>query len=384
MSDSCLKFVNGKFRIMLVGDPHEGPDLSAGHNADAAADLDALLNAACDKLRPDLVVYMGDNARGDTEDELRSVIRRITSPAVKRNIPFGFVIGNHDLQAGVNSLGVHYEIYSEQPGCIFTFRDVVNDERGDYLLPVMSSDGIKRVFDLWFMYSGDAAEKKYFSTYDFVRDSQIKWYEQTAADVREQNGVTVPAMLFQHIPVPEEYRLLRRVSPEALLFGAVMGINGRSWRCYAPDRNTGFKGWLGEAPGTPDYNNGQFESWKKTGDIIAAFFGHDHLNDFTGTVDGILLGQCKLAGFRQYGDGMRQSVRIIDLNEDSPYDFNTRMCYYRELVGNKCRSIHGVNKYLPDKISTRLEGALKIAAAAAVPALAVILCKKAHGKKSKK
>ncbi|MBO5290076.1 MAG: hypothetical protein J6B35_00640, partial [Clostridia bacterium] len=45
----------------------------------------------------------------------------------------------------------------------------------------------------------------------------------------------------------------------------------------------------------------QFESWKKTGDIFAAFFGHDHVNDFRMNIDGIDLYQTLGAGYFTYG-----------------------------------------------------------------------------------
>ena len=55
---------------------------------------------------------------------------------------------------------------------------------------------------------------------------------------------------------------------------------------------------LGEGPCPPDVNNGQFTSWVKTGDVIGAVFGHDHINDFVGDVDGIKLIQTRERAFR--------------------------------------------------------------------------------------
>ena len=41
-----------------------------------------------------------------------------------------------------------------------------------------------------------------------------------------------------------------------------------------------------------------FGDLHENSDITSAFFGHDHMNDFTCVVDGITMGQCKTAGFR--------------------------------------------------------------------------------------
>ena len=136
---------------------------------------------------------------------------------------------------------------------------------------------------------------------------------------------------------------------------------------------------MGEAPCTSAYNSGQFNSWKKTGDVIAAFFGHDHMNDFVGYVDGIMLGQCKTAGFRPYGDGLMQGVRIVDINENTPDSINTRMSYYRELVGDDCLSIKGSEKVLRDRTSVKLDVAkkiLKIALPVITPVVAFSVYKK--------
>lgn len=374
-----LEFKNGSFRIMLVGDPHENDRLESETDKNKAADYLTLQNAACDKLKPDLVILMGDNATAENEENLEKTLLRITSPYRERNIPFAFVLGNHDLECGVPSLETQYNIYRKLPCCLLPSEKEVS-AYGDYNLLVSSSDGKKTCLNLWLTYSGNRAEPKYFSYYDFVKTEQIEDYKRNALALKEENGALVPAVLFQHIPVCEEYRLMKKVTPLALLTNGVRGQKGQEKSYYRKAR--GVKGYLGEGVCPPDYNNGQFDAWKETGDIFAAFFGHDHLNDFTGTVDGILLGQCKLSGFRQYGDGMRQSVRVLDFCEDDVKNFSTRMVYYRELVGKSCRSIKGLN-LLPDRITTKIDVAVKIlpfaGAAAAVAGLAAVT-KKVNGK----
>lgn len=39
--------------------------------------------------------------------------------------------------------------------------------------------------------------------YEWVRPSQIKWYLDTAKELRDRNGKIVPALMFFHIPIPE-------------------------------------------------------------------------------------------------------------------------------------------------------------------------------------
>ena len=111
------------------------------------------------------------------------------------------------------------------------------------------------------------------------------------------------------------------------------------------------------------------------------FFGHDHMNDFTGMYDGILMGQCQLASFNAYGDGLRQGVRILEFEEDKPFVMQTRMVRYRELIGMDCRSLSGSIKVLRDRTSIKIETSLKVLGGAAAVVLPVLLLKKLTGDK---
>lgn len=144
-----------------------------------------------------------------------------------------------------------------------------------------------------------------------------------------------------------------------MLYDGVEGQDNRKGAYYTLDKASRAEGYLGESPCAPDYNNGQFAAWKETGDVFAAFFGHDHMNDFVGMTDGIILGQCKTAGFHVYGDGLMQGVRVLDLDDRCPRSLDTRMVRYRELAGTDCLSIHGRNKVIPDRWNVKIDVLLK-------------------------
>lgn len=367
-----LKFNNNKFRIMLVGDPHEKPSDETQRDKDIISDYLALQYAAISELKPDLVILMGDNASGKNPEELKKVLLRITKPYAENGIPFAFVLGNHDLECEVNELNEQYNIYRQLPCCVLADADKVNSF-GDYRLTIRSADDASDIFNIWLMYSGSGAEPQYYSYYDFVKPGQIEWYENEAKLLKEKNGRIIPSMVIQHIPVPEEFRLLKERSFLSMLTDGVYGQNEQKGKFYTLDKSVA-TGYMGEAPCTSGYNSGQFESWKKTGDVIAAFFGHDHMNDFAGPVDGIILGQCKTAGFRPYGDGLMQGVRIVDIQENEPESINTKMVYYRQLIGDDCMSIKGTEKTLRDRTSVKLDVAkniLKYTAPVIVPAILI-------------
>ena len=78
------------------------------------------------------------------------------------------------------------------------------------------------------------------------------------------------------------------------------------------------------------------------GDIKGAFFGHDHMNNLAGEVDGILLAQCKTSGFRAYTDGGRPSVRLITVHEDGSFEKD---------FGLKCTCLGPIESRITDRQS---------------------------------
>ena len=342
---------NGKFRIMLIGDIHECYNYT-GKGLKQYLDYRDLTAAAMSKLRPDLCVFMGDVAHADSPDKLRTVIENAVEPCVEAGVPYAVIYGNHDGETG-EDLTVHDKVYSDMPLCLYRKGDFTNDSY-DYNLRIIASDGVKTAYNLWFIYTGSSSEN---GGYACATREQNEWFTRCETELNERfaAGGKIPSVVFEHIPVIEEYRLAKRVPDARRFVDGVTFLNDVSRGVYVLDKKTGAAGRMGEAPCSSDDNYGQFDAWKNGGCVRAAFFGHDHLNDFVGQVDGIMLGQCKLAGFRPYGDGMRQGVRILDLDENLPGVLDTRMYHYRELVGHKCRSIHGRTKWLPDIVNVKID-----------------------------
>lgn len=379
MKKDALRFKNGKFKIMLIGDLHESYDLTSDNAANKAEDMNALLTKAVEQLNPDLVVYLGDNAIADNEMQMRSVISRIVYPVSVKDIPFAVVFGNHDRECPV-SLKDQMRLYNEHDNCYMYNADENITGYGNYNLVLKSSESDDDIFNLWFIDSNNLAEDQNLSYYDWVHEDQIDWYKKTALELKEKNGGKVlPALSFQHIPVPEEYELLR----EAKIHEKLDSVPGHlKWA----DKNYVLKetveGYLGEGPCTPCVNSGQFAAWKEVGDVIGAFFGHDHMNDFVGYVDGIMLAQSKTAGFRPYTDGCRSGVRLITLDENDLLNINTRMYHFKQF-GLKSKSLSPYMENVTDRQDTKIKiaGAV-IGTAAALTTTVVAVNKIAKSKKN--
>ncbi len=339
MPDVTLQFNEaGKFKILCFADLHMNE-----RNSAKGFDTVTLMNGAIEKLAPDLVVFLGDNVTHwdeMTPESLSKAFDAIIAPVREKQIPLAVVFGNHDHQTDI-PLSEQLKIYQEYDKCS-AVKGSCEHGVGNYHLTVRCSSGKRDVFNLWFIDSGDdVVDENGHKAYNYVRDDQIQWYEDTAAALKRKNGgYCLPSLLFQHIPVPEEYCLLKEVPP--LTPFAVKGQcawNRKYYLIAEPQYTTGY---LGEGPCPPDFNNGQFSSWVKTGDILGAVFGHDHINDFCGTVDGVSLLQVRGAGFHAYGDGAKRGVRLITLDESDLTTFTTQTLFFKDVTDNKrCLSVAG-------------------------------------------
>lgn len=356
-----LKFnTDGKFGILLFGDLHEKAD---HETSPKTRDMHKLMNAALDEYKPDLCVLLGDvydtHICKQNPAEFEKGLRDIIAPILSRNIPAAYIMGNHEHDADCDEEII--KACNNIEGVIMRGDGVSG--KADFYELIYGSDGETPKACLWFLDSNNLYPDRSRSHYDYVHTDQIEWFE-------EHNNKDLPAYIFQHIPVPEEYELLRK---------AHIWEYPVSTRGYDSHKNTryvgakGTVGYVGEGPCSPDINNGQFESWKKAGNVKAAFFGHDHLNDFSGFVDGIFLAQHKTAGFRAYTDGCRSCVRYVEIDEKNPDKFTQELKRFKEF-GLKSESLGPIMKRITDRQSIAMHICARVVGAvAAVSALIALL-----------
>ena len=276
-----------------------------------------LMAAALDAEQPDLVVFTGDNITGGGSPGslLTSMaIKGIVTPVVEREIPFAVVFGNHDHESGV-SKEKQLQMYQSYESCLAY--DPVPELTGcaTYNLPIRSWDDTKDAFNLWMIDSNEYDRVN--GGYDWVHEDQIDWYKTKSADIATANGGPVPSLVFQHIVVPEVYEVLKQV-PQG-----TPGSRDRFGKTWALELNPDMAtGTLGEWPCPPDYNSGQFQAMVDQGDVLGIVTGHDHVNNFIGTYQGIDFIQSAGIGFQTYGSRDR-GYRVIILDENDPWNYET-------------------------------------------------------------
>ena len=331
MSGNKLKFHNGVFTVLQVSDPQ---DLQYVRRT-----MLWMLNKAYDRVQPDLVLLTGDNTLGNhfrdampvvshlyvnsKEREFRAMqkaLAYVLEPIAARHVPFAMIYGNHD---DMNEITKEEQagIYRDYPGCIGLDNPDKTVDVDTCNIPIYAEDGTRVAFNLWMLDSAwtDQKEKR---GYCAVKPETVTWYDKTCkALAKENGGANVPAILFQHVPLPDTLRLIEPCDKKQ---GTVCE-KGVYYRL-----KPGVTGVLGEYPSVCDTDAGLFETIKRNGDVKAVVFGHDHLNCFEGKLDGIDFIQTASASFRCYGGPVR-GARVFRLYEDGRYE--TEHLSYFELCG---------------------------------------------------
>ena len=309
---------DGSFRILIVADTQD--------TEKPRQPMLDLLNAELDSADADLVVLLGDNIYGpyigDDEDKVRAAIDAIMAPIAERGLPFVVAYGNHDDEKCL-SKEVQLEIYKSYPGCLNDNPDISGV--GNTCLSICDADSEDARALLWVIDSGTYAPKD-IGGYGYVEEDQIEWLKEGVA---KYSSETMPvSYVFQHIPVRQVFSLLSQAKPFEK--GSISSIFNPFSKRYLQNTDMISAGSFGETPAPPKIDTGEFQAFKECG-VKAAFFGHDHTNDYVGTVEGIDLIATSGMGFYAYGNGDEHGARILVLHTDRPEEYETEMVYYKDL-----------------------------------------------------
>ncbi len=361
-----LRFKNGRFTVLQVSDAQ---DLQFVRGT-----MMKMLSAAYDAVLPDLIVLTGDQVLGNhlrdcnyytrltvrsREGELRALrtaLRKLLSPIEMRGIPFAMIFGNHD-DMNLITKEEHAAIYREYSCCVGLNSSDPDVDCDTYDIPIYAEHENRTAYRLWMLDSA-GYDKETRTSYHYVTENTVRWYARKSSEYAAANsGVLTPALMFLHIPIPETLRLIE----ECPKMKDAVCEDGRYYRL-----KPGVNGVMGEFPSVCQKQTGLFDAVKRCGDVRALVFGHDHMNSFTGKVDGVGFIQTGGASFRCYGSSAARSVRVFRLYEDGR--FETNVLSYWQLCG---KSPGSVLRYLWDademvKTKIGVLGGAAIGASAAI------------------
>jgi hypothetical protein len=277
-----------------------------------------------------------------TREMVRKQAAQFLAPLIKRGIPFAVTYGNHDFQCGLETSDLD-AIYREFPGCLnpeasgtspLRPRRVPNSglkdqvayacEPGTFALPVSSLEHDNSVIGLVIADSGDYAKEGGYGT---PSQRAVDWIRSVPQVLKTKS------IIFQHIPLPQFYRLLRPV-PATTAY-AIQGYRTYDKQCYVIDESVAQPGgYLGEGVSCPDTDAGEFAAMKESNGYFGLFAGHDHRNAYVGRVDGMLLGATPTCGFGSYGPpAPRRAARLFEFDIRHPYNPRTQLLEFGDIVG---------------------------------------------------
>lgn len=277
-AQKSVAFREGKLKIVQLTDIHWDPQ--SKNCAQTAQTIEAVL--ALEK--PDIAMLTGDVV---TEKPGPEGWKAIIALLEKAQVPFTVMMGNHD--AEVMPKQEIYDLLAQSPYFIGEKGPETIHGCGNYVVPVYGADHKTTKALLYCIDSNDYPESKDYGTYDWIHFDQIAWYRQTSARFTKENGDNpLPALAFFHIALPE--------------YDAI------------PNNGT-MLGEKNEGSGASKINSGLFASFIEMGDVMGAFVGHDHDNDFIGTHYQIALAYGRVTGTDAYGD-LERGMRVIELKEN--------------------------------------------------------------------
>jgi len=240
---------------------------------------------------PDLVILTGDIITGSGENwPTIASWDTLTNLLIKFKTPYAITFGNHDDEAQTSRMDL-LNYLSNRPYCI------INDEGGDevegvgnYVLPVYNSDGVvEKLIYCMDSRSYSLAEDKGINGYGWFDQSQIRWFAEINQSWSTKNQ-DIQCLLFFHIPIPEY---------KQAFFEGEFKIGVRM-----------------EEECSPVINTGMFSEMVLQGNVLGAFVGHDHNNNYVAQLYGIALGYGYFSGGNSYGDLPLNGARVILLEEN--------------------------------------------------------------------
>lgn len=276
---------DGSFKIIQFTDIHFCKDNEADHHTTK------IVSQIIQQENPDFIIATGDTVYGP--DNVR-YLEKALSPIIESGVPWSYTFGNHDTEDGAGA-DVLFPIITGFPNCAAYNADDSISGMGNHFLEVINHQGETK----WVLFGVDSGaynRMPQVGGYDYVKQDQIQWYKKIVSDFGEK-GSAFSTLVFMHIALPEYHEV---------------------WdteKCCGEKR---------EGIGCPRINSGFFAAMQEAGHTKGVFVGHDHINDFYGSLYGITLGYGRAAGYNTYGqDDYLKGARIIMLDENNTDSFVT-------------------------------------------------------------
>jgi hypothetical protein len=392
-----LRFgADGKFKIIQIADLQESfltSDLTKDYlRGLAATEKPDLFVLTGDNISDINLAVEIEGSNFSLQAVNRPIVNRSIDSFMKVfeeiGVPVTMVFGNHDTEkSGVTRWQQmqRYQDYSCFVGYAAENADTgtTGNHYGTHNLIIKDNAGETAKFNLWMFDSGDYVSDDPSTQvdestvgYDCVQKPQTTWFTTTNNAIGK-----LPSLAFQHIIVRDIFDKLAVADAsekdntgvvEMELFEIADNVLQTETRAVTdaegnptyetmtdaegntvPDPSKpitethykkdggklyklpeGAKGVLAETPCPSQANHGQYDTLNNAGNVLAMFFGHDHVNTFELALDGTDLVNSPTTGFGSYGNADTRGARVIELDVTDLTKYETRIVTYEALLAS--------------------------------------------------
>lgn len=277
--EASLKFRADKtFRIVQFTDIHWDNNIP-----ESCRQVEDLMLSVLSLEKPDLVVFTGDIV---TVSPAREGWLALADVMSKSEVSWTAVLGNHDDETDMSRDAI-FDLLLTLPGFIGEKGSVSGV--GNFVISLQTNSGHENAATLYFLDSHAYTSMRGAGYYDWFRFDQLQWFRNQSAAINATHAdVKLPALAFFHIPTPE-------------------------WN-EAWEGNRAVAGVKNEGVSSGVINAGMIAAFLEMGDVMGAFAGHDHVNNYIGQYHGLALAYGQKTGFNSYGD-LPKGARVIELTQ---------------------------------------------------------------------
>lgn len=322
------------FRILQLSDIHLG-------EKDNADEHFKILTKTFNDADADFVILNGDFLTYANKRVAKQLFDFIDS----FNIPWACAFGNHDEQClfSIDWLTDYLNNYGSN--CVFL--DLKDDDvfgSSNFVINLMDNNSIHDQIILM------DSNRYYFGNYigyDYIKPSQIEWYERVVNDSKSINGSTVNSLLFMHIPVPEFNDAWHEAGGEDAQnaikqqggfrdenskTGLEKHINYSEYTSQFGKNGTVFEyGFSNPDSSAPKYNSGLFDKIVDLGSTKAIIVSHDHTYNSRILYKGVYLCYGINSTDRVIKDDNMIGGQVIVIHDDHSLSFEHIYHTYKEL-----------------------------------------------------
>jgi len=275
--ETLLQFRDdGKFTIAQFTDTHF---YIGGENSQEVLDN---IQSVLESEKVDLVILTGDIVTGKPTIKSWEVL---TDLLISYKIHYTVTFGNHEDEAEASREEL-LSYLSERPYCVLSDEGGMQVEGiGNHILPVYNQKGIaEKLIYCMDSRSYSLAKDQGVEGYGWFDQSQVRWFTESNEKWLAIHP-DLQTLMFFHIPLPEyaqafdhgEFKLGKRKEEEC----------------------------------SPKINTGMFAAMVLQRNVLGAFVGHDHVNNYVAQLHKIALGYGYFSGGNSYGSRPLNGARLI-------------------------------------------------------------------------